>query len=155
MQVVLNNLPQEADLKKWTDTYLPALRKKQDMTSNSAFKSDLKKGIPAQIRGEVWLLFTKNPLHLKPKLYATLLERVRLAEINHDNDEQFKKNINVIEKDLHRTFGELGSFRVGGFLYQPLKNILAAFSVFRTDLGYVQGMSYVAASMLLHIGDEY
>ena len=65
------------------------------------------------------------------------MERVRLAEINHDNDEQFKKNIKVIEVDLHRTFGELGSFRVGGLLYQPLKNILAAFSIFRTDLGYV------------------
>ena len=33
--------------------------------------------------------------------------------------------------------------------------MLAAFSVFRTDLGYVQGMSYVAGSLLLHVGDEY
>ena len=40
-------------------------------------------------------------------------------------------------------------------LYQPLKNILAAFSIFRPDLDYVQGMSYLAASMLLHTGDEF
>lgn len=72
-----------------------------------------------------------------------------------DKDLQFKKNIKVIEEDLHRTFSDLGQFRFGQSLYQPLKNMLAAFSVFRTDLGYVQGMSYVAGSLLLHIGDEY
>ena len=27
--------------------------------------------------------------------------------------------------------------------------------MFRTDLGYVQGMSYVAATLILHLGDEY
>lgn len=27
--------------------------------------------------------------------------------------------------------------------------------MFRTDMGYIQGMSYLAATLLLHIGDEY
>jgi len=30
-----------------------------------------------------------------------------------------------------------------------------AYSLFRPDLGYVQGMSYVAGSILLHFGTEY
>uniref|UniRef100_A0A7S3IK57 Rab-GAP TBC domain-containing protein n=1 Tax=Strombidium inclinatum TaxID=197538 RepID=A0A7S3IK57_9SPIT len=30
-----------------------------------------------------------------------------------------------------------------------------AYSMFRPDLGYVQGMSYVAGSLLLHFGTEY
>ena len=62
----------------------------------------------------------------------------------------FKKNLKVIEEDLHRTFGELGHFRQGNPLYQPLKNVLIAYSMLRPDLGYVQGMSYVAGSLLLH-----
>jgi len=33
--------------------------------------------------------------------------------------------------------------------------VLAAFSVFRPDVGYVQGMSYIAGSLLMHTGDEY
>ena len=37
----------------------------------------------------------------------------------------------------------------------PLRNILQAYSVFRPDLGYVQGMSYIAASLLLHFEHEY
>jgi hypothetical protein len=45
-------------------------------------------------------------------------------------------------------------FRFGNKLYQPLKNILLAYSLYRPDLGYVQGMSYVAGSLLLHYGQE-
>lgn len=45
-------------------------------------------------------------------------------------------------------------FRFGNKLYQPLKNVLLAYSLLRPDLGYVQGMSYVAGSLLLHYGSE-
>lgn len=41
----------------------------------------------------------------------------------------FRKNLKVIEEDLHRTFGELGHFRYGNKLYQPLRNVLIAYSV--------------------------
>ncbi len=61
----------------------------------------------------------------------------------------FKKNLKVIEEDLHRTYGELGHFRKGNPLYMPLKNVLLAYSMLRPDLGYVQGMSYVAGSLLI------
>ena len=48
----------------------------------------------------------------------------------------------------------MGVFRFGNKLYQPMKNVLLAFSLLRPDLGYVQGMSYVAGSLLLHFGSE-
>ena len=125
------------------------------MLENSSFKRDLKKGVPIEVRGEVWSQLIGNKLRITPKLYESLLDRVRIAAANMDNDLNFKKNIDVIEKDLHRTFSDFGHFRHGGMLYNPLKNILAAFSLFRTDLGYIQGMSYVAAMLILHLGDEY
>ena len=125
------------------------------MIGNKKFKEDIKKGIPAEIRTEAWSILIGNELRVSPTLYESLLVRVRVAEENIEKDIQFKKHIKVIEADLHRTFSELGQFRFGQQLYQPLKNILAAFSVFRTDLGYVQGMSYLAGSLLLHLGDEY
>jgi len=43
--------------------------------------------------------------------------RVRVAEGNIEKDLQFKKNIKVIEEDLHRTFSDLGQFRFGQSLY--------------------------------------
>jgi hypothetical protein len=108
-----------------------------------------------EIRGEVWCSIIGNQLRVSPVLYESLLVKFRLAEKNPDDDPAFKKNIKVVEVDLHRTFTDLAHFRAGGILHQPLKNILAAFSMFRTDLGYVQGMSYVAGSLLIHLGDEY
>ena len=65
-----------------------------------------------------------------------------------------RKNFDIIEKDLKRMYADLGFFKPGGVLYEPLKNILISFAVYRADLGYVQGMSYMAANLLLHIGDE-
>lgn len=122
---------------------------------NKKFKEDLKNGIPIEIRGEVWCNLVGNALRISPSLYETLLVKFRIADQNCELDLAFKKNIKVIEVDLHRTFTDLSHFRQGGILHQPLKNILAAFSFLRTDLGYVQGMSYVAGSLLLHLGDEY
>lgn len=73
-----------------------------------------------------------------------------MQSVNDLNDGgAFKKNLKVIEEDLHRTYGELGHFRKGNPLYMPLKNVLLAYSMLRPDLGYVQGMSYVAGSLLI------
>ena len=107
------------------------------------------------MRGEVWESLIGNEQRVNLNLYKALLVRVRLAEGNIQHDQGFKNNLKVIEEDLMRTFTELKYFRPGMKLYQPLKNILAAFSVFRPDLGYVQGMSFVAGSLLMHTGDEF
>lgn len=83
-----------------------------------------------------------------------MIDRAKLCQENADRDTVFQKNQKVIEADLHRTYSEMNIFRFGNKLYQPLKNILYAFSLLRPDLGYVQGMSYVAGSLLLHYGTE-
>jgi len=144
-------------LKKWVDQYIPQLKNGAlvDLLATKNFKESLKKGVPVEVRGEVWERFIGNHLRITVSLYEALLARVRLAEANIKNDIDFKKNIKVVEEDLHRTYTDLGYFRYGKKLYQPLKNILAAFSVFRPDLGYVQGMSYIAGSLLLHTGEEF
>ena len=82
------------------------------------------------------------------------MDRVRLCQENAEKDTQFRKNQKVIDEDLHRTYSEMNIFRFGNKLYQPLRNVLLAYSLLRPDLGYVQGMSYVAGSLLLHYGSE-
>jgi hypothetical protein len=57
--------------------------------------------------------------------------------------------IKQIDNDIHRTFSSLPDFRISGKLYNPLKNILIAFALYRPDLGYVQGMNYLAGTALL------
>lgn len=95
-----------------------------------------------------------NNLKITEKLYKVLIDRAKLCQDNAEKDHQFRKNQKVIEEDLHRTYSEMNVFRFGNKLYQPLKNVLSAYSLLRPDLGYVQGMSYVAASLLLHFGSE-
>ena len=52
---------------------------------------------------------------------------------------------------MHRTYSNLEIFKPGNLLHEPLKNILTAFIIHRPDIGYVQGMSYLAAVLLMNL----
>ena len=57
----------------------------------------------------------------------------------------------LIEQDLSRTFPLLGFFQEGGPLQKPLRDVLQAYVCYRPDIGYVQGMSFLAATLLLYL----
>ena len=158
-QLTVLKMPEDKQkyVSRWTDKFLPMLWEGQikELKKKPKFKDGLKRGVPVQIRGEVWSLLIGNLLRITPLLYESLLARVRTYDKNHDEFPQFKKNIKIIDADLHRTFTDLAYFRQGGNFHHPLRNVLAAFSLYRTDLGYVQGMSYVAGTLLIHLNDEY
>ncbi|TNV73455.1 hypothetical protein FGO68_gene16015 [Halteria grandinella] len=140
------------DLKLWREKLL--LELKQGNKASKKLLQALKKGVPLEHRGLAWQSMIGNDLRITDKLYELLLERAHLHMTQLSVMDQleagaFRKNLKVIEEDLHRTFGELGHFRQGNPLYQPLKNVLIAYSMLRPDLGYVQGMSYVAGCLLI------
>jgi len=56
-----------------------------------------------------------------------------------------------IDLDTERTFPELPFFRPGMPEHRALRAVLSAFAVYRPDLGYVQGMNNIAATVLLHV----
>lgn len=60
----------------------------------------------------------------------------------------------TIDADVPRTFPELSYFRAGSTMHASLRNMLSAFAVYRPDIGYTQGMSFVAATILLHVENE-
>lgn len=57
--------------------------------------------------------------------------------------------------DLSRTFGSLQLFRVGSALRTKLQQCLEIFAIYRPDLGYVQGMSFIAGLLAVYIPNEY
>ena len=59
--------------------------------------------------------------------------------------------VELITTDLTRTFPSLGFFQVGGPFYEPLRNVLEAYVCYRPDIGYVQGMSFLAGMLLLNV----
>ena len=69
--------------------------------------------------------------------------------INQTLDKE--KSIKIIELDLNRTFASLSIFKSGTPLGENLKEILRVFVVTRPDMGYVQGLSYIAAVLLMQM----
>ena len=63
------------------------------------------------------------------------------------------KTLILIEYDLPRTFPTLGFFHDGGDMQLSLERILQAYTCFRPSVGYVQGMSYLAAVLLLYMDE--
>jgi len=53
-------------------------------------------------------------------------------------EDKHAKNMMVLDTDLPRTFGQTGMFGRGGPNHQPMQNVLAAFDIYRPDIGYVR-----------------
>jgi hypothetical protein len=104
----------------------------------------VQKGIPAAVRGQVWLLMIGNEQNVTREMWEEALARAARA----DQPQEVKRLIAV---DLPRTFPKLQLFQEGGPMHVDLTSVLEAFATHRPDLGYVQGMSFVGAMLMLHM----
>ncbi|XP_067915587.1 USP6 N-terminal-like protein isoform X2 [Heterodontus francisci] len=105
------------------------------------------KGIPLQLRGEVWsLLLEIQKVKLEKKdLYEKL--KIRARTISPD--------IRQIDLDVNRTYRDHIMFRERyGVKQQALFHVLAAYSMYNTEVGYCQGMSQITALLLMYLNEE-
>lgn len=109
------------------------------------------KGLPPPVRGRVWSLALNNSLNLTEALYRILRKRAeeQLASCNEHGED----TLQLVGLDVSRTFPQLGIFQAGGPYHILLQNILGAYVCYRPDLGYVQGMSFIAAILLLNMDE--
>ena len=99
-----------------------------------------------------------NDLHIVPSVFEMFQSKANLLKENKNKLLFVGKedSIDLIERDLHRTFGELCLFsKDDGPLHDHLKEILQIFACYRPELGYVQGMTYIAGIICLFISDSY
>ncbi|KAM8880109.1 TBC1 domain family member 1 isoform 2-T3 [Spinachia spinachia] len=108
-------------------------------------------GVPRQHRGEIWKLLSEQYLLRKtvpsrpptnPTPYKELLKQLTTQQ-------------HAILIDLGRTFpthpyfqGQLGAGQLS------LYNLLKAYSLLDPEVGYCQGLSFIAGVLLLHMGEE-
>ncbi|GAB1865988.1 TBC1 domain family member 14 [Camponotus japonicus] len=101
------------------------------------------RGLPPSVRGRVWKLAISNNLNITPHLYNLCLDRAMSSPNN--------ESLAAIRLDVSRTFPTLCVFQEGGPLSNSLEGILAAYAVYRPDVGYVQGMSFIGAVLSLNM----
>lgn len=154
-----------AATKKWTNEILPnwdtakAMKKTRDLWWL---------GIPPSVRGKVWKLAIGNDLNLTQELYEICVsradDRIRLMLTTSDPGEIYgtsetsseppsskESSVELIKLDVSRTFPQLCIFQKGGPYHDLLHSLLGAYACYRPDVGYVQGMSFIAAVLLLNM----
>ncbi|KAJ8904939.1 hypothetical protein NDN08_001452 [Rhodosorus marinus] len=155
----------------WTKELLPNWSRKQ---SCSKVRSLCFKGIPSQIRGQVWCSLLGNKLNITADLFQVLCEQAEKSREAYEEEKEHIENADgdvggfggkaeelllkaisthkMILLDLPRTYPELEIFRNENSPYrQHLLEVLEAFVCFRPEVGYSQGMSFLAALLLLYM----
>ncbi len=74
-------------------------------------------------------------------------------EATGDNGENKSLSTKLIKYDLPRTLPTLKFFHDGGSLNEDLERVLCAYTILSPEVGYVQGMSFVVAMLLLYLDD--
>ncbi|XP_055291097.1 TBC1 domain family member 14 isoform X4 [Moschus berezovskii] len=121
-------------------------------------------GIPPSVRGKVWSLAIGNELNITHELFDICLARAKErwrsfstgGSEAETEDAGFsaadrEASLELIKLDISRTFPSLCIFQQGGPYHDMLHSILGAYTCYRPDVGYVQGMSFIAAVLILNL----
>jgi hypothetical protein len=112
---------------------------------NEKLRRRVFKGIPDSIRGEAW----------KKMLCVDKFDRTGIYEQFRTFAHRNSPDIRQIDLDVNRTYRDHIMFRDRfSVKQQALFNVLAAYSVYNTDVGYCQGMSGIAALLLMYMNEE-
>lgn len=116
------------------------------------------RGVTGRMRGQVWSKAIGNELSLSEASYAAALGRAKKLQNEIKGmgpEEQEKRQENAwfaaIERDAPAVSPELGIFKSQGPLNAPLKDVLAAYAMYRSDVGYVYGTHLIAGLLVLNM----
>ncbi|XP_073692090.1 TBC1 domain family member 14 isoform X1 [Garra rufa] len=147
----------------WSQEILPNW---QSMCSSKRVRDLWWQGLPPSVRGKVWSLAIGNDLNITDELYDICLSRAKekwnafvaptaAAETESEDPglshADREASLELIKLDISRTFPNLCIFQQGGPYHDVLHSILGAYTCYRPDVGYVQGMSFIAAVLILNM----
>eukprot|EP00357_Protocruzia_adherens_P028219 CAMPEP_0114996664 /NCGR_PEP_ID=MMETSP0216-20121206/14450_1 /TAXON_ID=223996 /ORGANISM="Protocruzia adherens, Strain Boccale" /LENGTH=344 /DNA_ID=CAMNT_0002360921 /DNA_START=36 /DNA_END=1070 /DNA_ORIENTATION=- len=113
--------------------------------TSAKLKRRTRKGVPDPLRGTIWQMFanSKDIPERKPGVYEQLMAQT---------DAPFEAEIT---RDIARTFPKHVLFKEKyGLGQKSLLNVLKAFSLYDHDIGYCQGMGFIAGLMLTYMGED-
>ncbi|KAL8651782.1 MAG: hypothetical protein Q9210_003066 [Variospora velana] len=112
------------------------------------------RGIAPRSRAKVWQKAVGNDLALTEGSFTKALQRAKETETRFatNRDVELPKEkawFDAIRRDVHVTLPELKIFQRGGPLHDGLVDVLMAYSMYRSDVGYSHGTHLLAALLLL------
>jgi hypothetical protein len=115
------------------------------------------RGIAPRNRGSVWTKAIGNELGLSDSSYTAALRRAQALETTIKRgsqlsaDEEMKKSwLGKIERDVRKTYPELKIFQPDGPLHSSLLDVLKAYAMYRSDVGYIHGTSVSIPDLGFH-----
>ncbi|XP_061891721.1 USP6 N-terminal-like protein [Entelurus aequoreus] len=143
---VLEEKQKQQELER-VDKWLKMVKNWSKYRNSEKLVKRVYKGIPLQLRGQAW---------------ALLLD---IEKVKQDNEGKYEKmklqarnfstEIKQIDLDVNRTFRNHIMFKDRfGVMQQALFHVLAAYSVYNTEVSYCQGMSQIAAILLMYLNEE-
>ncbi|KAL7628498.1 hypothetical protein AAE478_000013 [Parahypoxylon ruwenzoriense] len=116
------------------------------------------KGVAPRSRGAVWSRAIGNELGLTEASFRAALTRSHEVESRcaagkaSSEDERKMAWFAQINADVEeRTWVNLKIFQVGAPLHKSLADVLRAYAMYRSDIGYVSGCNTIAAILLLNL----
>ena len=107
-------------------------------------KKRTRKGIPDSLRSYIWQLFAGIDKYVQKDLFENL-----------DKEKLDQETEITIIKDLDRTFPKCQMFRDKyGIGQRKLFKVLSNYSKYNKEIGYVQGMGYIAALFLIYMDER-
>ena len=112
------------------------------------------RGVAPRSRAKVWGKAIGNELALTENTYAKALQRAkdaeaRITESGRDDSSKEQAWFDAIRRDVKATFTELNIFQSGGPLHDNLVDVLMAYAMYRSDIGYNHGTHLTAALLCL------
>lgn len=130
-----------------TQKWLKMLKNWEKVCPSEKLTRRVYKGIPDSLRGLVWakLLDLERIKEEQEGIYEEMKERAR----------RLSPDIRQIDLDVNRTYRDHIMFRKRyDVKQQALFHVLAAYSMYNTEVGYCQGMSQIAALLLMYMNEE-
>lgn len=116
------------------------------------------KGVTPSMRGQVWHKAIGNELGLSPSSFEAAFRRAneveeKVAEMPAEELNKSKEAawFSAIERDVPNVYPELHAFEKGTELHDSLTDVLKAYAVYRSDVGYVFGVHLMAGLLCFHM----
>lgn len=155
---------------KLMESYSISLKNNEPLTfpprENDKLKRYVRKGIPAEWRGNAWFYYAggNDLLDNNKGVYDRLCKETESSQ--NGGDGNGVADADVIERDLHRTFPDNVYFRSDVSkdgtratddetpMIASLRRVLKSFAKFRPKIGYCQSMNFIAGLLLLFLSEE-